>query len=324
MLIIKTPFRVSLFGGGTDVPAFFRKEGGQVLGFAIKKYSYITIRELPPFYDHTIRLAYSKIERCKKNNEISHPLMRAALEDFKVQNIEIHYDSDLPGQSGVGSSSSFAVGLAHGLMAFKGNKINKKIIAKKAIYWEREYLKEKGGYQDQLFASYGGFNQIIFNKDGKYDVKRFPITKELHSELIEQSVLCYIPNKRLSYLSSVENFLDQKKTIENLIKIKNTVNIAKDLFKSSDINSIGELLDETWKYKRELPNVSNQFIDDIYTKAMNNGAIGGKLLGAGKGGFMFFICKKNAKEKLVKSLYPLITIDLDIDKQGSKLIYSDK
>ena len=324
MLIIKTPFRVSLFGGGTDVPAFFKKEGGKVLGFAIKKYSYITIRKLPPFYDHNIRLAYSEIERCKRNSEISHPLMRAALEDLKIKNIEIHHDSDLPGQSGVGSSSSCAVGLAHGLLAYKGKKITKEIIAKKAIYWERDYLKEKGGYQDQLFASYGGFNQIIFNKNGKYHVKKFPIKKELYRELIQQSVLCYLPNKRLSHFSSVENYLDQKKTIENLIKIKNTVNIAIDLFKSSDINSIGELLDESWKYKREIPSVSNQFIDHVYSKAIKNGAIGGKLLGAGKGGFMFFICKKNAKEKLVKSLYPLITLDIDIDQEGSKLIYSNK
>ncbi len=324
MIIVKTPFRISLFGGGTDIPSFFRKEGGQVLGFAIKKYCYITIKKLPPFYDHNIRLAYSKIERCKRNSEISHPIMRAALEDFKIENIEIHYDSDLPGQSGVGSSSSCAVGLAHGLLAYKGNKITKEIIAKKAIYWERDYLKEKGGYQDQLFASYGGFNQIIFNKNGKYNVKKFPITKELYSELIQRSVLCYLPNKRFSHLTSVENYLNQEKTIENLIKIKNTVNIAIDLFKSSDINSIGELLDESWKYKREIPNVSNQFIDDVYSTAIKNGAIGGKLLGAGKGGFMFFICKKNAKKKLVKSLYPLITLDIDIDQHGSKLIYSNK
>lgn len=324
MIIVKTPFRVSLFGGGTDIPAFFRKEGGQVLGFAMKKYCYITIKKLPTFYDHIIRLSYSKIERCKRNSEISHPLMRAALEDFKIKNIEIHYDSDLPGQSGVGSSSSCAVGLAHGLLAYKGNKITKEIIAKKAIYWERDYLKEKGGYQDQLFASYGGFNQIIFNKNGKFNVKKFPITKELNRKLIQQSVLCYLPNKRFSHLSSVENYLDQKKTIENLIKIKNNSKIAIDLFKSSDINSIGELLDESWNYKRELPYVSNQFIDHIYSKAIKNGAIGGKLLGAGKGGFMFFICKKNEKEKLVKSLCPLITLDIDIDQEGSKLIYSNK
>ena len=323
MLIIKTPFRVSLFGGGTDVPAFFKKEGGEVLGFAIKKYSYVTVRELPPFYDHNIRLSYSKIERCKRNCDILHPLMRAALEDLKIKNVEIHHDSDLPGQSGVGSSSSFAVGLAHGLFVYKGNEINKQIIADKAIYWERDFLKEQGGYQDQIFAAYGGFNQIIFNKDGNYNIRKFSISKESQSKLITQSVLCYIPCKRLSYLSSVENFLDQKKTIDNLKKIKKTVKVAIDLFKSSDIDSIGELLDETWRYKRELPNVSNNLIDDIYSKAIKNGAIGGKLLGAGKGGFMFLICKKGAKEKLSKSLKPLITLDVDIDKKGSRLIYSN-
>lgn len=324
MLLIKTPFRVSLFGGGTDVPGFFEKEGGQVLGFAIKKYSYVTVRQLPNFYDHNIRLSYSKIEKCKTTSEITHPLIRAALEDFKIDNIEIHYDSDLPGQSGVGSSSSFAVGLAHGLHAYKDNKITKQIIAEKAIYWERDYLKEKGGYQDQLLAAYGGLNHIKFNMDGKYNVEKFSISKESYSQLINQSILCYVPMQRLSYLSSVENYLNQDKTIENLRKIKNTVNLAIDLFKSSDVDSIGELLDVTWKYKRELPNVSNQFIDDIYSKAIKNGALGGKLMGAGKGGFMFFICKKDSKEKLAKALYPLITLDVDIDTQGSQLIYKDQ
>ena len=162
MLLVKTPFWVSLFGGGTDVPAFFRKESGQVLGFTIKKYAYVTIKQLPPFYDHKIRLSYSKIERCKHHDEINHPLIRTALKDFKSNNIEIHHDADYPGQSGIGSSSSFAVGLAHALYAYNGQIIDKSNLAEKAIDWERNKLKEKGGYQDQLFAAYGGFNHNEF------------------------------------------------------------------------------------------------------------------------------------------------------------------
>ncbi len=322
MRIVQTPFRVSLFGGGTDVRNFFNKEGGQVLGFSIDKYSYVTVRNLAPFYDHSIRLSYSKVERCNSTNEIVHPLIKAALENLQLNNIEIHHDSDLPGRSGVGSSSSFAVGLAHSLYAYKGYTITKKILADKAIFWERDYLKEKGGYQDQLLSAYGGFNHIKFNLDGTYEVKKFKINKDLYSKFREQSLMCYVPNQRLSYLNSVENHLDEKKTIDNLRKIKNTVDIAIKLFQSSDVNNIGNLLDQSWQYKRKIPNVSNKIIDEIYEKAINNGAIGGKLLGAGKGGFMFFICKEGSKANLVKALEPLITLDVNIENEGSKLIFS--
>ncbi len=323
MLIVRSPFRVSLFGGGTDVPGFFMKYGGQVLGFAIKKYSYVSIKDLPLFYDHSIRLSYAKIERCNRNEEITHPLIRAAFEEFNLNNIEIHHDSDLPGRSGVGSSSSFAVSLAHGIHVYSSLEVNHQIISKKAIYWERDYLKEKGGYQDQLFAAYGGFNHIKFNSDGTYKVNKLSISEEFLNQFKKQSLLCYVPCERLSYLTSVENYLSQKETIDSLIQIKNKVNEAIKLFQSSDIKSVGKLLDDSWRYKRKLPNVSNELIDEIYDKAIKNGAIGGKLLGAGKGGFMFFLCEEGSKDFLVEALKPLITLDVDIDYEGSKLIYSN-
>ena len=242
MIIVKTPFRISLFGGGTDIPSFFRKEGGQVLGFAIKKYCYITIKKLPPFYDHIIRLAYSKIERCKRNSDISHPLMRAALEDFKIENIEIHYDSDLPGQSGVGSSSSCAVGLAHGLLAYKGNKISKEIIAKKAIYWEREYLKEKGGYQDQLFASYGGFNEIIFNENGKYNLSGNSLCKSLKikSKIYLKDSLF---KKKIMKVKCYHTFGINKSNLGKNLKIKAVDNKSNiEMFEHKQKNIIGVIL----------------------------------------------------------------------------------
>lgn len=321
MLIIKTPFRVSLFGGGTDVPTFFRMEGGQVLGLTIKKYSYVTVRELPPFYDHNIRLSYSKIERCKTFEEINHPLIRAALSDFKFKNIEIHHDSDLPGRSGIGSSSTFAVGLANGLFSYKGDNVDSRTLADKAIYWERNYLKEKGGYQDQILAAFGGLNHIKFNIDGNYSVNKVLLKDKFKERLNQNALLCYVPNKRLSYLNSVENFLDEKCTIKSLIRIKNTVNNSIELIKSSDIDGLGKLLHESWTYKRSLPKVSNKTIDDIYEKAIRNGALGGKLLGAGKGGFMLFICREGLRDCLAKSLYPLITFPLEMENDGSKLIY---
>ena len=324
MLITKTPFRVSLFGGGTDVPNFFNKEGGQVLGCAIQKYSYITIRDLPPFYDHNLRISYSKIERCKNFNDIQHPLIRTALKDFKCKNIEIHHDADFPGQSGIGTSSSFSVGLAHALYAYKGQTFNKSILAEKAIDWERNKLKEKGGYQDQLFAAYGSFNHIEFTTNGTYSINKFFLSDKFKEDFINQALLCYVPQKRLSYLNSVENFLDQESTIKNLMKIKNIVNEAIELIKHSDVNGIGDLLNKSWSFKRLLPTVSNAMIDDIYERAIQNGAIGGKLLGAGEGGFMLFICKKGYSDFLAKSLSPLITMPLLIDEEGSKLIYSDR
>lgn len=324
MFITKTPFRVSLFGGGTDLPYFFKKEGGQVLGCAIQKYSYITIRDLPPFYDHNLRISYSKIERCKNYDDINHPLIRTGLKDFRCNNVEIHHDADFPGQSGIGSSSSFAVGLAHALYAYKGKIINKSNLAEKAIDWERNKLKEKGGYQDQLFAAYGGFNHIEFKIDGTYFINKLNLSDKFKEDFIKQSLLCYVPKQRLSYLNSVDNFLDQKSTISNLLKIKEIVNNAIELIKNSDVNGIGDLLNKSWSFKRLLPTVSNKIIDDIYNKALQNGAIGGKLLGAGEGGFMLFICKKGYTDYLAKSLYPLITMPLLIDNEGSKLIYSDK
>lgn len=324
MLIIKTPFRVSFFGGGTDVPSFFKKEGGQVLGCAIQKYSYITIRDLPPFYDHELRISYSKIERCKSFKDIEHPLIRVALEYFKCKNIELHHDADLPGQSGIGSSSSFAVGLAHALYAYKGQTIKKSNLADQAIDWERNKLKEKGGYQDQLFAAYGGFNHFEFNRDGTYFINKLILNEKFKKDLINQSLICYVPQKRLSYLNSVDNFLDQKSTIRHLINIKSLVNEAIELIKNSDVNGIGDLLHKSWSFKRLLPSVSNEIIDEIYNKAIQNGAIGGKLLGAGAGGFMLFICKKGYTDYLAKALYPLVTMPLTIDNEGSKLIYSDK
>ena len=324
MLIVKTPFRVSLFGGGTDVPSFFKREGGQVLGLAINKYCYVTIRDLPHFHDHTIRLAYSEIERCKKIEEIKHPLIKAALHDFKLNNIEIHYDSDLPAQSGIGSSSSFAVGLANGLYAKKEEIVDNSLLAKKAIFWERDFLEEKGGFQDQLFAAYGGFNHIKFKRDGSYQVKNIELNDPTKEKLRMQTLLCYIPQKRLSYLNSIENFLDQSSVIQNLIKIKNTVDEALRLIEKSDICGLGNLINESWLYKRSLPNVSNNIIDEIYEKGLKNGALGGKLLGAGKGGFMLFICKENSRDYLANALSPLITLPFEIENEGSKIIFNDE
>ncbi len=323
MLIIRTPFRISLFGGGTDIPKFFCDHGGEVLGFAINKYCYVTIRDLPPFYGHKFRLSYSIIEQCKSLSEIKHPLLNVALKDFKTNNLEIHYDADLPGNSGIGSSSSFAVGLANGLFTKNKKYLSKEELSKKAIYWERYLLQEKGGYQDQIFASYGGFRNIIFNKDSSFNVNQFEINENIKEQFMKSLLLCYVPVKRLSSRYSVENHLTKKSIYKTLLSIKENVNLAKKLFKSGDIESIGELLNDTWNLKKSLPEVTNEILDNTHKKALQSGAIGGKLLGAGSGGFMLFICEEGATEYLQRALRPLVSVKIGIDHEGTNVIYND-
>ena len=324
MLISRTPFRVSLFGGGTDIPEFFLKEGGEVVSFSIDKYCYVTVRDLPPFFDHKIRIAYSKLESCKNIDEIEHPLVRAALKDFNISNVEIHYDSDLPGRSGIGSSSSFAVGLANCLYGLKNDFKDKKDLANKAIYWERIYLKEQGGFQDQIAASYGGLNFIEFNKNNTFHVNPLNISKDLLKEMNERMFLCYIPNFRLSNEVSVQNFIKEKNTIKKLKKIKEFVRESVNLLKSGDLDSIGYLLDEAWVYKRSLNKVTSQDIDEIYGLAKKAGVLGGKILGAGSGGFMLFWCKEGSKKSIMKKLNISIKVNFEIDHEGTRIIYNNK
>ena len=321
MIITKTPFRVSLFGGGTDIPAFFCKEGGHTLGFSINKYSYVTARKLPPFFDHKIRLAYSKLEQCKNIDDIEHPLIRTALKDFNYQNIEIHYDADLPGNSGIASSSSFAVGLANSFYRLKCECPSKRELADKAIYWEREILKESGGYQDQILTSFGGFNYIKFIKNNSYQVKKFNVSDDLFEKINNNILLCFIPKPRLSFKNSVANFINEDEAYKNLIATKEILNEAINLFSSNDLNGILNLINESWSYKRRLKGVTSKMIDEVYQRALNNGAICGKLLGAGGGGFMCFICKEGQMKNLQKELKPLITVPVSIEFEGSRMLY---
>jgi len=323
MLISRTPFRISLFGGGSDIPDYFLKEGGKVLSFTINKYCYVTARIPDDCIEHNIRVAYSKIETCTDANQIKHPLIRTAIKDFGFNSLELHYDSDLPSNSGLGTSSSFAVGMANCFFSIQNKFPSKKELADKAIFWERDLLKENGGYQDQIAASYGGLNQINFSKDKTYQVLPINLKKDQILALEERMLICYVPIKRFSKKHSVQNFLNEDETYKKISKIKEFVDKSFIALKKNDLDEIGYLLNESWMYKKSLKNVTNETIEGIYQSAIKAGALGGKLLGAGGGGFMLFWCKNGDKSQIIKTLNMVKSVSFCIENKGSQLIYND-
>lgn len=321
MIITRTPFRISFFGGGTDIPGYFREAGGQVLSTTIDKYCYVTARVLPPFFDHSIRLAYSRMETCRDLADIQHPLVRSILEDFNRNNIEIHYDADLPGNSGLGSSSSFGVGLTTCLLAMEGKIASKYDLARRVIHYEREKLREHGGYQDQVAAAYGGFNHIRFFDENQFSVQPLPLTRAKKEEMLRRLILCYIPKKRYSSDVSVAQKIENPSYRKNLRYIYDTVDKAIAILQSGNIDDLGELLHETWVRKREFAGVSDKEIDSIYERARAAGALGGKLLGAGGGGFMLVWAKPDDRDRVIKALDPLLIVPFDFDTEGAQIIY---
>lgn len=320
MIISKTPFRISFFGGGSDIPEFFNEYGGQVLSATINKYCYVSARELPPYFDHSIRLAYSKIETCKQFEEIQHPLLRVALKDFNRNNIEIHYDSDLPGRSGIGSSSSFGVGLASCLSKMEGRHLLKEELAKRVINWERNILKENGGYQDQIAAAYGGINHIQFYSPNSFKVDKINLSREIQSAMLERIILFYIPTSRMSSDVSVSRYISDKDVSASLRFIRDSVTEGISLIRSGDMDGLGRLLHETWLRKRSFSGATSSIIDDIYRKAANAGALGGKILGAGSGGFILIWAREGNKSKIIADLHPLLNVPILFDFDGSIVI----
>ena len=321
MIITRTPFRISFFGGGTDIPGYFREEGGQVLSTTIDKYCYVTARKLPPFFSHTVRLAYSRLETCNGLDEIQHPLIRVALKEFKRDRIEVHYDADLPANSGLGSSSSFGVGLASCLMAMDGRTASKKELAERVINWERNILEEAGGYQDQIAAAYGGMNHIRFFGNNLFTVNPYPLTRALRDAMRERMVLCYVPKQRLSAGVSVARDVGKAAIRENLRFIGDSVDEGLKLLHSPDLDGFGRLLHETWLRKRAFSGVTDDDINAAYDRGMAAGALGGKLLGAGGGGFMLMWCRESERAHLVDAMAPLLVVPFDFESDGSRIIY---
>ena len=324
MIITRTPFRISFFGGGTDYPAWYRENGGAVLTTTINKYCYINCRHLPPFFEHKHRIVYSKIENVKDVSKIQHPAARAILQFMDVEEgVEIHHDGDLPARTGLGSSSAFTVGLLHALYALKGEMKPKFSLASEAIHIEQDIIKENVGSQDQVEVAFGGFNKISFNQGGSFQVNPITLKKDKLQQLQDHLIL---------YFTGLSRFASEiaKEQIENINKKKNElsamyqmVDEAIKILNSSntEISEFGKLLNESWKLKRTLSSkISNLRIDEIYEAACSAGAIGGKLLGAGGGGFMLFFAKPEDQPKVKQRLKNLLQVPFQFENQGSQTI----
>ena len=323
MLITRTPFRISFFGGGTDFYDYFSEHGGCVLSTTIDKYCYTTIRQLPPFFEYKNQLTYSKIERFDSVEEIQHPLVRAALKYIPADRIQIAYDADLPACSGIGSSSAFSVGLLQGLHALKGEYPDKLVIAKEAIHLEREMCSEAGGVQDQIAAAVGGFNRLSFDSDG-YQVHPVQISDEIKKELNSNLLLTFTGFTRFSGEIATAQQKNIPSTISQLNEMKSLVFEAEKLLSEGNLTDFGRMLDHTWNLKRSLSdNISNSEIDDFYKKAKEYGALGGKLLGAGGGGFMLLYVPVDRQEHLKKSVDGLKYVPFEFENTGTKIIYND-
>jgi len=325
MIISRTPFRVSFFGGGTDYPAWYRENKGAVLATTINRYCYITCRYLPPFFEHKHRIVYSKIENVKDISEIMHPSARAILQFMKIrEGIELHHDGDLPARTGLGSSSAFTVGLLHALYALKGVMLPKNRLATQAIHIEQEILKENVGSQDQILAAFGGFNRINFNLDGSFQIMPVILKKEKLEQLQKHLMLYFTGLSRFASdiaAEQIKNIGERKRElslmyqmVEEAIKILNSSTI--------EISEFGKLLNETWKLKRTLSSkISDPRINGIYEAACKNGALGGKLLGAGGGGFMIFFVKPEEQPRVKERLRNILQVPFQFENQGSQIIF---
>lgn len=324
MIISRTPFRISFFGGGTDYPIWYEDHGGAVLSTTIDKYCYLTCRYLPPFFEHKHRIVYSKIDTVNRINDIRHPAARAILKFMKIKiGIEAHHDGDLPARTGLGSSSAFTVGLLNSLYALKGVMPTKHRLAKEAIYVERHLLQENVGSQDQVAVSYGGFNKINFERDGSFSVEPIILNKNRLNELESHLMLFFTGFSRTASSIAKKQIKNTVHKKNELAKIHSLVDEAKNILtNSSDITEFGKLLYESWLLKKSLTDkISTPEIDSIYDMAISAGATGGKLLGAGGGGFTLFFVKPELQERVKKKLNKLLFVKFRFENQGSQIIF---
>ncbi len=323
MIITKTPFRMSFFGGGTDIEEYFRTHRGAVISTTFDKYCYVNVRHLPGFFEYKTELSYSKIERVAEVGNIQHPAIRNAMEMMNVDRIRLTYEADLPARSGLGTSSSFAVGMLNAFHALQGQYADKKMLADEAIYLERTLCRESGGWQDQIAASFGGFNRIDFYED-RYEVSPIIISSERKEALNGNLMMFFTGFSRLSSTIHQSNKVADAKNHQLLQKMYELVDQAEQILTdpSKELDDFGCLLDETWKMKRETGKyISTDSIDDFYAKGMAAGALGGKLLGAGSGGFLIFYVPVQRQESVKNALKDLMYIPFKFDDFGSRIIY---
>lgn len=324
MIITRTPYRISFFGGGTDHPVWYEQNGGAVLSASINKYCYITCRYLPPFFKHKHRIVYSAQENVNSINEIDHPSVRESMRfvGFK-QGLEIHHDGDLPSMSGLGSSSSFTVGLLHALYGLKGEMKNKRQLAFDAIHVEQKMIKENVGSQDQTIAAFGGFNKIEFGGTSKISVTPITITQERLDQFQNHLLLFFTDFSRKASEIEAEKLKKFKDKSKELHAMAAMVQDGIDIVKSKgNLDDFGKLLDQSWKLKRGLaPIVSTNKIDAMYEAGLKAGALGGKLLGAGGGGFMLFFAPPEKHKKIKEKLKKFLNVPFQIEYSGSQIIY---
>ena len=325
MIISKTPYRISFFGGGSDYPEWFNKFGGSVLSTTIDKHIYISCRFLPNFFKHRYRIVWSKIENVKKISQIKHGAVKNLLMHLHIkEGLEIHYDGDLPARSGMGSSSSFSVGLLIALLALKNNNISKMNLAKKVINFEQNIMNETVGSQDQVAASIGGFNKISFYKKGLIKIKRFQNVKNI-KKLENNLILIYTGVNRTAH-KIASSFVDKltsskEKYIRNIVE---HVSEGERILMSGEIDDFGKLLNSSWLLKKKLSSsITNKKIDDLYNFAIDNGALGGKLLGAGGGGFLLMYMKEKNRKKFFKNNKKIINVPLKFSNEGTKIIFKN-
>ncbi|MBO5468866.1 MAG: kinase [Lachnospiraceae bacterium] len=324
MIITKTPFRMSFFGGGTDMEDYFKENGGAVLSTTFDKYCYVNVRHLPRFFDYSTELSYSKTERVTDVNDIQHPAIREAMKMLDMREIRLTYEADLPARSGLGTSSSFAVGMLNAFYALKGKYASKKKLADEAIYLERVLCNEAGGWQDQIAASFGGFNRINFNADG-YEVLPVIISPERKRQLNNNLMMFFTGFTRFS--SDVQKANKVSSTEEKRARLKKMyelVDEAESILtnKERDLDDFGRLLDVTWKLKKGTGSaISTGSIDELYEKGMTSGALGGKLLGAGGGGFLVFYVQPEKQEAVKEAMKDLMYIQFKFEDGGTRVIH---
>ncbi len=326
MIISKTPYRISFFGGGTDYPVWYKKYGGSVLSTTIDKYIYISLRNLPPFFKHKYRIVWSHIETVKKIDQIKHKVVKEMLKKYKIKSgLEIHYDGDLPARSGMGSSSVFSVGLMNLLTNFQGKTIKKKQLAEKSIHFEQKVLRQIVGSQDQIAATYGGFNKIVFKTGGGFSVFPFSSKKKKIQKLNKNLLLVYSGLKRTAHhiaKSYVHKLQTSKKS--NILEISSFVKEGERILKEGKLDDFGKLLHESWLEKKSLsPLIANSHINEIYDLALKKGALGGKLLGAGGGGFLVFYVPHHKQKNFIRHFKNLINVPFKFTSEGSNIMFNN-
>lgn len=321
MVITQAPFRMSFFGGGTDFPAFYEKHGGKVISTSIDKYCYVHVRHLPPFFNYTNEISYSRREQVNSVEEIQHPAIREAMKYLDMHELTLTYDADLPARSGLGTSSSFAVAMLMAFYALKGKYVDKKRIAEEAIYLERVLCSESGGVQDQIAASYGGLNAISFSRSG-FQVDPIVISDERKKRFNDSLMLFFTGLSRFSFTIQQEHEKAIHTKEKQLLEMLSLTNQAEELLTSGDLDEFGRMLDHTWRLKRNVNSaVTTNRIDEVYEAAVQAGALGGKLLGAGGGGFLLLYVQPERQNCVRKALHKLKEIPIRFETGGARILY---